>query len=1294
MQSFRYLFPAQAGQTPRLPEHVLDGNVDPSDIWRDGAPFDAGGIVVRDECNNRFLFFKSTGELESFVDALPDHERCFHEVIFGKFPQRIKFDIDASPDDIRGVDPKVLDRVSPGWLSRFCPNFDNSRELKLALREFVDLSSGDDSSSDDDERPSEAELLTAKALGLVDYIVEIVLDRFCSEYVGDGFFLSRDQIAVMSSMDPSSCVHKKFSFHVVVLPFMVADHKEASEFCRGVCDTIALEAPGVEKLIDAGVYNSTQNFRMLNCRKSGSDRVKKWNGADFKLFCSPPLGFRDSLISKGSPLGSSVGSCKMLPKKCADVVRKDAAMFVGDQDVRAVLDLVSAASPEAFSAHSYTRSIPTSDGCLLLFTRKRPSNCCLCKRTHHNEHSLMVLVKVGKSDSSELGRVAEVVELCRRDGGSGRALGVVVLSEDSAFVDTPVSEPKKEQVLSKDDKHRSYLARVVADIKSGKRDPNCSVDKMFFSLPPDRKHIYCKNTMMEYETSQTLVVKAQMGLGKTRMLRKYIDANFPQTDKKSLADPPVIRFVTFRQTFSNSLTKAFPDFTLYSDIKPHSILAERFPRAIVQVESLHRLLDDSADPNARCDLLVLDEVESVLSQFSSGLHRSFSDSFSVFQWLLATSKHVVCMDANVSDRTFRTLERMRPSHPAFFHCNTFSRSAGDTYKVTCNKSDWLFALLHDLRNGKRIALASNSLKEAKTTKQIVQREFPDKCVKLYSSETTQSEKSAHFSDVDTFWAGLDLLIYTPTVSAGVSFELPPDKGGYDRMYVYLSNMSCDVETARQMLGRVRALRDKEYCVCFSLGSSNLLPTDINAIEQSVYRRRHMICHGMPPPPQTVQFDAESGQVKPFRSPFFPLWVESTRIANLSRNNFPCRFVDQVAACGSSVYMLQVDDIIEIESPDSSLSKVRSKLSNLRKGVSRDIQAARALAVSEAPDISADEAADIRERIRLASPKRDVDECERMSLVKFNVRNIYNWHLDMSSDFVASFMCPNKQRVFRNLSKLLSHKSHNDALCEIHNQEREFYLTVSSKEHDENLDKLHVRLEHMDIRKQYKFPTHFYALWFLKLFGFTNIMDSFKIPLSISKPRVLKSVNSIIRELDFISQEFSVRKPNYKKLSGSKGDYEQFKAVMLFANSLLRKTYGVEFYLSDMPSIFSVLKQPAIGLRRSDLSDGFVWPDSRDLTVRGPKLPDACVYDPMVASCCNFVLRWTHEHPSLHLIGKFCPPSKSELDNFSEGDDSLCAGFTFNCQKFAPEEPRVQFKHMNTINIDMASFMKYASRVAR
>ena len=52
-------------------------------------------------------------------------------------------------------------------------------------------------------------------------------------------------------------------------------------------------------------------------------------------------------------------------------------------------------------------------------------------------------------------------------------------------------------------------------------------------------------------------------------------------------------------------------------------------------------------------------------------------------------------------------------------------------------------------------------------------------IRLYSSETNKETKKLHFSDVNKYLT-YDCLIYTPTLSAGISYEIEH----YDYLFGY------------------------------------------------------------------------------------------------------------------------------------------------------------------------------------------------------------------------------------------------------------------------------------------------------------------------------------------------------------------------------------------------------------------------------------------------------------------------------------------------------------------------------
>ena len=59
------------------------------------------------------------------------------------------------------------------------------------------------------------------------------------------------------------------------------------------------------------------------------------------------------------------------------------------------------------------------------------------------------------------------------------------------------------------------------------------------------------------------------------------------------------------------------------------------------------------------DLVILDESESIIEQFASGLFKKFNDCFATFVHLLRYSARVICLDALLCDRTYNIIKQIR-----------------------------------------------------------------------------------------------------------------------------------------------------------------------------------------------------------------------------------------------------------------------------------------------------------------------------------------------------------------------------------------------------------------------------------------------------------------------------------------------------------------------------------------------------------------------------------------------------------------------------------------------------------
>jgi hypothetical protein len=167
---------------------------------------------------------------------------------------------------------------------------------------------------------------------------------------------------------------------------------------------------------------------------------------------------------------------------------------------------------------------------------------------------------------------------------------------------------------------------------------------------------------------------------------------------------------------------------------------------------------------------------------------------------------------------------------------------------------------------------------------------------------SQEQKNKVFKNVDTEWVNYDIVIYTPTITAGVSFEVPY----FHSVYAMFTNKSCGVESCLQMLARVRNLSANTINVYLNCFNDNL-PTDISEIEKCLYDRSSYF-KDMPELEQLDQLYDESGKYIYANTSYFRLWLENMRVRNISHNNFARHFMGYIKVTGGRISELEeLDD---------------------------------------------------------------------------------------------------------------------------------------------------------------------------------------------------------------------------------------------------------------------------------------------------------------------------------------------------------------------------------------------------
>jgi hypothetical protein len=1117
-------------------------------------------VVVRDTRRCRYYVFDTWDELWKYSDSLRPGERCLEEVIFGTKPRRLAFDIDADESKLDAV--RLLRSPSRVGAPVQCSDED--------VTEFLAEIAGSEPAAPEPaapepaapepaapepaapepaaQGPTYAETGAEKARALIDALIEAILDELYATYYGDSIGATRRDIAVFDSSGPTA--HGwKYSYHVVVLPYAVPDGHEAKAFAAAVAGHLP---PAARGLVDLGVYKSVQNFRLAGSAKAGSVRVKQL-GAE----TAAAHGTATEVADRGIIAARDV---RVLTRALSEApTGEPPAAEVSDLGGRAVTAVLAAATAGAGEAYMAPHSLSRVRGQMLLFTRQHSSHCALCGRTHDSDNTLMLFVEPTDDGLGADGRAVmdagaavphRVIERCRHaPPGKVRYLATVGLR--------PAESGPHQRPAQRGERSRPGVGARAAAVAAGEVDPHAATATRLHAV--ERRHVYAEPAMRAFEDdAPTLVVKAQMGLGKTKELRQLLDRRYPP----SAVRPPRIVMLTFRRAFANSVwSGSFSDFELYTQLKDDTLSLAAHPRLIIQAESTWRLsLGPAPEP---VDCLVIDESASVLMQYNSPLHRHFEQSFAVFLWLLRTARQVVMLDANAGDAEMAVLERNRPHAPPLLHWNQYELARDRRYWFTHDQGVWLDHLYARLEAGQRLVLPFNSKAEAKAVVKDIEDRFPALKVGLYTGDTAAAEKELHFSDVARYWSELDVLAFTPTVSAGISFELPR----FDALFGYFTDMSCQVEICSQMLSRVRNIATRDFALCV-VASGNALPDTVEAIDAAVRARRAHFTGAAATDSRAYSFEYDwNGHPMLHESPFYTLWLELTRGANLSKNAFDTRFVDLLAATGAAVAPLE-----PLDGADRRCVAIKA----LHKTNKVEIERRHAEDVAAAPPIGADEAADIEARLRRAhdAPDGAPTQEERMSLELAKVCAAYRWHgRPVSTEFILQYGAPGARRVYRNLCAITAGPSIDASLAAIVGRAADADAAVADAV-DQNggwraaaaaADRPAAYIGHarsalaLDARVLNPRPgaqAHMVAIELLRAADFCCVVDRGLIRAEAVCLSLRVNLARLLQLLPVVASMFECRVPWASTLSAS-ADEAFLKHALGVVNVVLRQTYGVE-----------------------------------------------------------------------------------------------------------------------------------------
>lgn len=294
---------------------------------------------------------------------------------------------------------------------------------------------------------------------------------------------------------------------------------------------------------------------------------------------------------------------------------------------------------------------------------------------------------------------------------------------------------------------------------------------------------------------KTLSIKSPYDTGKTQLLKNIL-RDYPQFKK--------VLMVSYRITLSYELESVFEEF----EFKNYKNGDYKAPRLINQTESLLRLIDN-AILTPKYDLVIIDEVESVLHQFNSHTFKGNAPkSFELLEIICKTAGKIITLDGDIGDRSNAFIDHFGKSINIINVCKPIKNTLNILHggKQALQQMENLIA--KDLDENKKIVVCCMSATYALELKTKILTKYPDKKILLYLSTTADAEKK-DIKNINSLWEDCDILMYTPTIEAGLSFD---KQDCFDRLYGYVCGGSTSQRAFYQMMARVRKFKETEMYI--------------------------------------------------------------------------------------------------------------------------------------------------------------------------------------------------------------------------------------------------------------------------------------------------------------------------------------------------------------------------------------------------------------------------------------------------------------------------------------------------
>ena len=600
-----------------------------------------------------------------------------------------------------------------------------------------------------------------------------------SRMIQEGIPVTTPLVSTASTKDKTS-IHLKYKVLFMNLWALTAFMGRVIKdiWSAGTPELLYTDHKGKHCVVDATVYSNFRSYRCLGMTKLGKD----------------------------APLIAVDPETAMIPRdeRAVDHLVKfyDEAGQVPDHIVPAlVMDL-----PESMKRTRAYKSVMTKAPA---DASADDSECfALCQKytDYLNRYDALVSVLQDKVDIGRVSIKASGIYVCSIKKNPLHVCPYAGRTHDSNNLFVVHNEHKRKLTLRCHDEccfHRKDVSFVIWDTTACDTDAWDKVD--FSSMHAQAENIQWTETyeepmMRDYPLCPIVCVRAGMGVGKTQALLR-LASTFTKKTKALI--------VTYSQALAAKLSTEFGNhgFVNYKNTEGQIVDA----KIVVCLDSMHRVA------TSQFDYVFLDEAVSLFLHFNSPLMGAkTSINLSMLELAIIQGSYVyfldACMDHTFGKNVVDFFAGHKKCEPHWIH-NTYVRKSNRHMIVdvvpmkganAVTKSSQISRatskVLELIRSGKNVVVCSSSKSFTVRLQNFILESRPETSMLVYNSDTNE-----RLDDVGTLWKTCQLLVYSPTITAGVSFE----DEHFDCLVAFVGNSrhAPTVDMTLQQLFRVRNLTE-------------------------------------------------------------------------------------------------------------------------------------------------------------------------------------------------------------------------------------------------------------------------------------------------------------------------------------------------------------------------------------------------------------------------------------------------------------------------------------------------------